>query len=295
MTALKWNLALLVSIASIFIWGCRPNNVSKYNFNEDRYVRDISFSDETVIQSKLTEQFLSEGAHPVSEGVLEQKRVIKESHEVERGVHQVMVDQDYSETKREYKSGVRFPFYGQTNRVDYPLQGKTLERAYENARWTPFSLSSIDDSSNALLLLEMYNFDRRELAISYPNQDIGIGYLWSGTNMIESGSGKMVTCSYTAEFKSLENCSKYPCAKFFIRSIRNEITSNSKLVLESIGYVYRSVDFNVDIGLDFEFEVNYEETFEKDGEYWRMIRKGEGSILGTAERVRPRESVSPIF
>jgi len=282
MTVFKWNLALLISIASILAWGCKSNTLGKYNFNEDRYVGDVSFSTETSIRTKLSEQFVSNGVHSVSEGVLEQKRIIRDHQKIDHGIYRIVVDQDFSEMRREYRSGEKFPFYGQISKTDSPLQGAVLESVYENGKWSPFVLKSNDDSSGIFSLLEIYNFDRRELSISYPNKEISVGYVWSGSNVVEVGSGKKVKWSYTAEFKSLETYEGFLCAKFFVRSVRNEVTSSSGLVLRFTGYVYRSVDLNVDVSLESELEVNYEEKFEKDGESWRMIRKGTGSVVGTA-------------
>ncbi len=204
MSILRWSLTLLIGVTSIFALGCKPVSIGKYNFNEDRYADDISFFTETIIHSKLTEQFVTKDELPVSNGFLDQRRVIEENHQIESGIHVVIVEKDCSETKREYKSGVKFPFYGQVTRVDCPLQGKTLKRVHKDATWTPFSLANSDDSCETISALETFNLEHEELSISFPNKKIGVGYTWSQTNSIVTSFGKVVTFSYIVNFESIE-------------------------------------------------------------------------------------------
>ncbi len=278
MSILRWSLTLLIGVTSIFALGCKPVSGEKYNFNKDRYADDISFFSETIIHSRLAEQFMTKGDLPVSNGFLDQRRVMEENHQVESGIHVVIVEKDYSETKREYKSGVKFPFYGQVTRVDCPLQGKTLERVHKDAIWTPFSLPNSDDSCDVISALEAFNLEYDELSISFPDEKIGIGYAWSQTNSIVTSFGKVVTFSYRVKFESIEQFSGSMCAKFGIHQVRTEVSEHSKLTFDSRGCSYYSVEYNLAVASAFEFDASYREVFEKDGEEWCMTRVGNGTI-----------------
>lgn len=269
---------LLIASANSFFCECRQKSISEYDFSGKMYKGNVSFLIKTDMDTKLNEQFETEGNAFISAGILKQKRTVKEYHKTDHNSHEIFIDQDVSEIKREYKSGEKFSFYGQSEKSESLLQGKVLKSVYENNEWTKFFIDSDDVSLDVLQLLEMYNFNSRELSISYPNKKIGVGYEWSDVKVFNADLEKRIKLDYTVRFESLENYSGVLCAKFFIKSVRRETTDNSELLLESSGNIYRSVELNMDVGSELKSEVKYIESFNKGSEVWRMIREGNGSI-----------------